>query len=116
MDFFDPDSNQQVRPNLMQRQALKEISPLPKSMGVNKALVVAATGSGKTYLAAFDAFNFQAKKASFHRSQRHDFGSGDARRLCMFSGPRGPMACTPGKTKDGLTADFLFASNIILAQ
>jgi hypothetical protein len=26
MDFFDPDSNQQVRPNLMQRQALKEIS------------------------------------------------------------------------------------------
>ncbi len=114
MDFFDPDSNEQVRPNLMQRQALKEISRY-RSMNVNKALVVAATGSGKTYLAAFDALNFQAKKLLFivHKDMileaamqtfMHVFGT--SRTYGLYT----------GQTKEGLTADFLFASNIIMAN
>lgn len=114
MDFFDPDSDKLIRPNLMQRQALKEISRY-RCMNVSKALVVAATGSGKTYLAAFDALNFQAKKLLFivHKDMileaamqtfMHVFGT--SRTYGMYT----------GQAKEGLTADFLFASNIILAN
>jgi len=114
MDFFDPNSKQMIRPNLMQRQALKEISRY-RSMNVSKALVVAATGSGKTYLAAFDALNFQAKKLLFivHKDMileaalqtfSHVFGT--SRTYGMYTGQK----------KADLTADFLFASNIIMAS
>lgn len=41
-------------PNAAQREALRELSRL-RSEGQTKAAVVAATGIGKTYLAAFDA-------------------------------------------------------------
>ena len=63
MDYVENFDNKIV-PNYMQRKALKEIRRY-RDMGVNKALVVAATGSGKTYLAAFDARNFDAKKVLF---------------------------------------------------
>ncbi|NLD26872.1 MAG: DEAD/DEAH box helicase family protein, partial [Acholeplasmataceae bacterium] len=53
-----------IVPNSMQKKALKEIRRF-RDMGVKKALVVAATGSGKTYLAAFDALNFDAKRVLF---------------------------------------------------
>ena len=53
-----------VLPNFMQKKALKEISRY-RDMGVNKALVIAATGSGKTHLSAFDARNFNAQKLLF---------------------------------------------------
>lgn len=114
MDFVDPENNLPIRPNLMQRQALKEIARY-RSMDVHKALVVAATGSGKTYLAAFDALNAQAKKLLFvvHKDMiltaamqtfMHVFGT--TRTYGMYT----------GQTRDGLNADFIFASNIILAN
>jgi len=51
----------QTKPNFMQRRALKELNRY-RAMGTSKALVVAASGSGKTYLAAFDALNFDPKR------------------------------------------------------
>lgn len=53
-------SRAEVKPNFMQRKALKELNRY-RAMGTSKALIVAAAGSGKTYLAAFDALNFDAK-------------------------------------------------------
>ena len=50
-------AEQNVKPKYMQRQALKELNR-NRAIGVNRALVVSATGSGKTFLAAFDALNF----------------------------------------------------------
>ena len=38
-----------VKPNFMQRKALKELNRY-RAVGTNRALVVAAAGSGKTYL------------------------------------------------------------------
>lgn len=113
MDFFDPENERQIKPNMMQRQALKEISRY-RSMNVDKALVVAATGSGKTYLAAFDALNFQAKKLLFvvHKdmileeamqSFMHVFGT--TRTYGIYTGAK----------KEGLNCDFLFATNFIMA-
>ncbi|MBR3052766.1 MAG: DUF3427 domain-containing protein [Firmicutes bacterium] len=50
-------ANASIKPNYMQRRALKELNRI-RAMGASKALVCAAAGSGKTYLAAFDALNF----------------------------------------------------------
>ena len=51
MDYSDTVTNEV--PNAMQKKALKELKRY-RDMGQDKALVIAATGSGKTHLAAFD--------------------------------------------------------------
>ncbi len=52
-----------IRPNYMQQQALEELSSYRKEY--NRGLVIAATGSGKTYLSAFDVQVSGAKKVLF---------------------------------------------------
>ena len=54
-------AEQNIKPNYMQRKALKELNR-NRAIGINRALIVSATGSGKTYLAAFDALNFAPNK------------------------------------------------------
>ena len=51
-------------PNSMQYQALLNLDKLRKE-GKKKALVISATGTGKTYLAAFDVRNFAPKTMLF---------------------------------------------------
>jgi superfamily II DNA or RNA helicase/HKD family nuclease len=53
-----------IQPNLMQREALNSIELL-RSQGKNKALLISATGTGKTYLSAFDVQNHKPKKFLF---------------------------------------------------
>ncbi len=53
--------NGQVTPNFMQLEALKKIA-IARKQGTQKALIVAAMGSGKTLLSAFDSVNAQAKR------------------------------------------------------
>ena len=112
MDYFDHVSSL-TRPNAMQRGALKELRRY-RGMGVTKALVIAATGSGKTFLAAFDSKNFDAQKLLFvvHRdtilndaiiSFKKIFGA--SRSYGLFNG-----------NKQELEADFVFASNSMLSK
>lgn len=54
-------ANSEIKPNYMQRRALKELNRI-RAMGASKALVCAAAGSGKTILAAFDALNFNPRR------------------------------------------------------
>ena len=54
-------ANSETKPNYMQRKALKELNRV-RAMGATRALVVASAGSGKTFLAAFDALNFAPKR------------------------------------------------------
>ena len=54
-------ANSEIKPNYMQRKALKELNRI-RVMGAQRALVTAAAGSGKTFLAAFDALNFNPKR------------------------------------------------------
>ncbi len=112
MDYFDPTSNK-VKPNSMQRKALKELRRY-RDMGVSKALVVSATGSGKTFLAAFDARNYNAKKVLFvvHRDKILK----DAQETFMkVFGAEKTYGLYVGKHKD-IDADVLFASNQMLAS
>ncbi|MTD32017.1 DUF3427 domain-containing protein [Planomicrobium sp. YIM 101495] len=60
----------EIEPNKMQRVALKEIQAV-REAGHDRGLVVSATGTGKTYLSAFDVRSFAPKRMLFivHREQ-----------------------------------------------
>lgn len=60
----------EIQPNQMQKDALQQIEQLRKN-NQRRGLVVSATGTGKTYLGAFDVRNYQPKKFLYivHREQ-----------------------------------------------
>lgn len=59
-----------IVPNKMQLAALEQIQAV-REAGKDKGLVISATGTGKTYLSAFDVRNFAPKRMLFivHREQ-----------------------------------------------
>lgn len=57
-------SNQKVVPNKMQQDALNNLKNL-RNKGKSKALLVSATGTGKTYLSAFDVLEVKPKRFLF---------------------------------------------------
>lgn len=112
MDYINP-LTQNIVPNSMQRKALKELRRY-RDMGVKKALIISATGSGKTYLAAFDARNFGAKRVLFvvHRETILN----DAKQTFMnVFGAEKTCGLYTGNKKD-LDCDFIFASSNMLSR
>lgn len=112
MDYFNPDGTD-IKPNAMQRRALKELAR-NRNMGVKRSLVIAATGSGKTYLSAFDAKNYWPKRLLFivHRDQilieaKKTFQKvfGAERSYGFFTGKEQNLDC-----------DFLFATNSMISR
>ena len=102
-----------IKPNYMQRKALRELNRY-RAMGQDKALVVAATGSGKTYLAAFDALNF----APDHLLYIVHEGSILKRSLATFQNIFGGdvfIGEFTGEHKD-LDAQFLFSTNVSMCR
>lgn len=67
-DYFI--ESEEIRPNRMQEPALLALLKL-RQQGAEKGLVVSATGTGKTYLAAFDVKQFAPERMLFvvHREQ-----------------------------------------------
>ena len=63
-DFNSSFKLEKLNTNYMQEEALFNLESLRKS-GENKALVIAATGSGKTYLCAFDVKKARPKRVLF---------------------------------------------------
>lgn len=53
-----------IIPNQMQSEALRNLSDLRRN-GQDKALIISATGTGKTYLSAFDVQSYKPKKFLF---------------------------------------------------
>ncbi len=102
-----------IKPNFMQRNALKELNRY-RVMGKRRALVVAAAGSGKSYLAAFDARNFGPKKLLYVVHE----GSILLKSLETFRNVFGDMVTYGLFNKDNadFDADFIFAGNIKLSQ
>lgn len=65
---------QNIQPNIMQQEALASLTAL-RNEKKDKALLISATGTGKTYLSAFDVKNVDPKRMLFviHReSIAHD--------------------------------------------
>ena len=106
-------SSHDIKPNYMQRKALRELNRY-RAMGQDKALVVAATGSGKTYLAAFDALNFAPEHLLYIVHE----GSILKRSLSTFQNVFGGdvfMGEYTGEQKD-LDAPFLFSTNVSMCR
>ena len=106
-------AEQKIKPNYMQRKALKELNR-NRAIGQNRALVISATGSGKTYLAAFDALNFGPEKllyivheGSILRKSLDTFQQ-------VFGGAKICGEYT-GEAKE-LDADFLFTTNVSMCR
>lgn len=100
-----------IKPNFMQRKALKELNRY-RSMGIGRALVVAAAGSGKTYLAAFDALNFNPKRLLYIVHE----GSILKKSLETFQDVFGgniSYGIFSGESKE-MDADFVFATNLTM--
>lgn len=55
---------QTIKPNDMQSEAIVKLARL-RQTGETKALAIAATGSGKTYMSVFDAIQYKPKKLLF---------------------------------------------------
>lgn len=113
MDLFRPDEESSIKPNQMQREALREIKRY-HDMDIHRALVIAATGSGKTYLAAFDALNFGAHKLLFIVHKDVILQDAEKTFMRVFKTGR-TYGIYTGESKQ-LNADFLFASNQIMAK
>lgn len=111
MDYDAATEN--IKPNYMQRKAMKELNRY-RVMGMHRALIVAAVGSGKTHLAAFDARNFNPKRLLYIVHE----GSILQKSLQTFQEVFG-NSVTYGlynKENADIDADFLFAGNIKLSQ
>lgn len=106
-------AEQKIKPNYMQRKALKEINR-NRAIGVGRALVVSATGSGKTYLAAFDALNFAPDRLLYVVHE----GSILRRSLETFQEVFGGLKTCgmySGEAKE-LEADFIFSTNVSMCR
>ena len=112
MDYINATDNK-INPNSMQRKALRELRRY-RDTGVKKALIISATGSGKTYLAAFDARNFGAKRLLYivHRESILK----DAREsfIKVFGAERTYGFYTGNE--NSLEADFIFATSNMLGR
>lgn len=106
-------SSSSIKPNFMQRRALKELNRY-RAVGTSRALVVAAAGSGKTYLAAFDALNFNPKRLLYIVHE----GSILKKSLETFQdvfGNNVTYGIYSGTSKE-CDADFVFATNVTMSK
>lgn len=106
-------SASKIKPNYMQKKALKELNRY-RAIGVNRALTIASAGSGKTYLAAFDALNFNPKRLLYIVHE----GSILRKSLETFQevfGKNVSYGIYSGTSKES-DADFVFATNITMCK
>ena len=106
-------SSSKIKPNYMQKKALKELNRY-RAIGVNRALTIASAGSGKTYLAAFDALNFNPQRLLYIVHE----GSILKRSLETFRevfGSSVTYGIYSGVSKES-DMDFVFATNITMCN
>ena len=106
-------ANAEIKPNYMQRKALKELNRI-RVMGAQRALICASAGSGKTYLAAFDALNFNPERLLYIVHE----GSILTKSFNSFRevfGSRKTFGIYNSEFKDS-NKDFVFSTNVTMAN
>ncbi|WP_332650066.1 DEAD/DEAH box helicase [Lysinibacillus sp. 54212] len=98
----------EIKPNKMQEEALAQLKAL-RASGATKGLIISATGTGKTYLSAFDVRNAGPKRMLFivHREQILKKAMSDYRQI--LGGNDEDFGILSGNSKD-LNARYLFAT------
>ncbi len=102
-----------LKPNSMQRKALENLRLLRDSK-INKALLISATATGKTYLSAFDVKEFKAKRVLFvvHRWNIAKKAMESFRRIFKEERTCGLFESSSKEIKD----DFIFSTNLTLSN
>lgn len=97
-----------IEPNKMQEAALAQLKVL-RASGAKKGLIISATGTGKTYLSAFDVRNAAPMRMLFivHREQVLKKAMSDYRKI--LGGNEEDFGILSGNSKD-LDARYLFAT------
>jgi len=104
---LDQDLVKIIIPNSMQKEALQTIKEL-RGNGKNKALLISATGTGKTYLSAFDAKVFNPRKLLFV-VHRENIARASLRTYKDIFGKSKEMGLFTGTEKEQ-NADFVFST------
>ena len=112
MDYVNA-MDAKINPNSMQRKALRELRRY-RDTGVKKALIISATGSGKTYLAAFDARNFGAKRLLYIVHRESILKDAKDSFVKVFGAEKTYGFYTGNE--NSLEADFIFATSNMLGR
>ena len=109
-----PPVGAEIRANRMQQEALEALARV-REAGERRAIVISATGTGKTILSALDARNVGPERLLFvvHREQILDRTMREYRRV--MGGPLADFGKLSGTAKD-FNARFLFATVQTLGQ
>jgi len=102
----------EIVPNSMQKEAMAALHNL-RAENQNRALLIAATGTGKTYLSIFDVNQVKPKKVLYiaHRDMILDKSEKSFKNIL----PNIKTGFLNGNQKD-VSADYLFASVFTLAK
>ena len=109
---FSKIEDTEIVPNAMQEEAMSAIAKL-REKGENRALLIAATGTGKTYLSIFDVHQMKPRRVLYvaHRD------------MILNKSEKSFKTYTPGiktgflnGTQKDKDADYLFASIFTLAK
>lgn len=95
-----------IKPNKMQEEALKSLKNL-RDNNKDKALLISATGTGKTFLSAFDVRRFKPKRLLFVVHRRNIAEA--ALRSFKYLIPNVSMGIFSGNTKE-TDSDFIFST------
>lgn len=96
-----------IEPNKMQMEALENLKRL-REQGKKRALLISATGTGKTYLAAFDVAAVNPRRMLFvvHRER---IAKDAMKSFARVVNPRRRLGLYVGNARD-LDADYLFCT------
>jgi len=97
-----------ITPNIMQKEALENLDRLRRT-GEDKALVIAATGTGKTYMSAFDVMQFNPKRLLFLVHREDILRSAEQTYKSLCKNKNIIMGFYTGNAKE-LKSDYLFAT------
>lgn len=99
-------SSKIIKPNKMQEEALKSLKNL-RDNNKDKVLLISATGTGKTFLSAFDVRRFKPKRLLFVVHRRNIAEA--ALRSFKYLIPNVSMGIFSGNTKE-TDSDFIFST------
>lgn len=105
---LEPDETYTIEPNLMQREALRELDQL-RSLNQKRALVITSTGSGKTILSALDVRSVNPKRMLFLVHQEQILDQAIQQYMKVLKLPRSAFGKFTGTSKD-LSKQFTFAT------
>ena len=111
---LQPQADDKITPNAMQKEALGQIQAL-RDQGSDRGLVVSATGTGKTYLAAFDALQVKPQRLLFVAHREEILRKSLASFQKILGGPAEDYGLLTGSQHDW-QAKYLFATVQTLAK